>query len=271
MKTAYVLSGGGAKGIFEASVIRELMKAGSKPDFVVGTSAGSLNAMGLRYLGPDGLMAMWSAIKGRSDILSDHWWKIPFNGSGRYGMGPLKKTLTTLAARNPATDIEAIACFVNLRDTLAYYRSSAHHTPAEMVEATLASSAIPFYMEPVSGYLVDGGVREIVPIQYAYDRLEDGDEIIVVTCQPVGAQAVDPLDESYPKALSYGLRALDIRDHQVLMGNLEVAGDKKISIRLYAPSRYLYGTFDFDPAKLAMAAAHGIEIVKTGGVTAPGW
>jgi len=40
MKTAYVLSGGGAKGIFEASVIRELMKAGSKPDFVVGTSAG---------------------------------------------------------------------------------------------------------------------------------------------------------------------------------------------------------------------------------------
>ena len=267
MKTAFVLSGGGAKGIFEASVIQELMKSGAKPDFAVGTSAGALNAMGLRYLGPEGLIAMWLAIKGRSDALSLRWWKIPFNGSGVYGLGPTEKKLRALATKAPSTQIEAVTCYVDLRTTLAYYKSSNDCTPEEMIKATLASSAIPFYMEPVDGYLVDGGAREIAPLQYAYDRLTDGDEIVVIICQPVGLAAQDPFVESYPKALSCAFRALDIRDHQVLMGNLEARGNKKIKIRLYAPTRYLYGTFDFDPAKLAMAAAHGVEIAKSGGVT----
>lgn len=273
MKTALVLSGGGAKIGFEAGVIYELMANGYKPDFAVGTSAGSLSSIGLAYLGHEGLLKLILSIESRSEILTTRWWKIPFNGSGIYGLKPLEKVLTKLLSRNPVTNIEAVACYVNYLTSETFYKSTKDSTPAEMVKAVLASSAIPFFMEAVDGCLVDGGVREIAPLQYAIDRLDDGDEIVVVTCQPTGKLAADPYKPSWPLALSIGLRSLDIRDHETLMNDLSVAkvynmvsGKKRIKIRLFSPEHYLYDTFDFDPLKMAAAVAHGVAVAKSGGI-----
>jgi NTE family protein len=49
---AVVLAGGGARGAYEAGVLSVLLLAleaeGMRPDVIVGTSAGAMNAVGLR-------------------------------------------------------------------------------------------------------------------------------------------------------------------------------------------------------------------------------
>ena len=60
-KTALVLSGGGARGAFEAGVIRELSKRKTF-DIVCGTSIGAINAALTAQQAFDALDRLWSTI-----------------------------------------------------------------------------------------------------------------------------------------------------------------------------------------------------------------
>lgn len=271
-----VLSGGGAKGAFQAGVLKALHDQGVRPDLIVGTSVGALNAAGLSHLGIDGVLDTWRSIRGIKDVFRDRWWRLPFNGAGRYSLEPLAAKLATLTAVPLKPDApEAVACYVDLRTTKAHYASNREDSPQEFAKAVLASAAIPFYMEPVDGYLVDGGVREVAPVQEALDTMDWRGELYVITCQPlVEGQASDPFDQSYPRALSLGLRALDIRDHETLINDLDAVAQtvdgmepllSGLNVTLFSPPEYLYSTFDFRPAQLARAMELGMQVGLTGG------
>src|SRR5512134_1037328 len=65
MTTAFVLSGGGNRGPIEVGALQSLLEHGIQPDFIVGTSAGSINAVFLASRGADlaaipALTAAWS-------------------------------------------------------------------------------------------------------------------------------------------------------------------------------------------------------------------
>lgn len=258
MSIGVVLSGGGAKGAFQAGVLYQLHEKGIRPDFIVGTSVGALNAAGYSHAGIHGVMSTWRGIRSRRDVLKDQWWKIPFNASGRYSMKPLHDLIQTLTMTPPAPTVpEAIACYVNLKNSHSYYVSNREHPLPEFAKGVLASSSIPFYMEPVDGYLADGGIREVAPLSYALSR--EPSRLIVITCQPTHIGAADPFDESYPKALSLGLRALDIRDHETLMNDIHAASTGPTRIDLYSPEEYLYGTFDFTPKQINRAIELGLQ------------
>ncbi len=63
---ALVLSGGGAKGAFEAGVIARLEQAGVVPRTLSGTSAGAINAAALAVGMPaDELVELWSSMRSR--------------------------------------------------------------------------------------------------------------------------------------------------------------------------------------------------------------
>lgn len=63
---ALVLSGGGAKGAFEAGVIHRLVEGGVTPTVLAGTSAGALNAAALAVgMPPDELVEMWTRLRSR--------------------------------------------------------------------------------------------------------------------------------------------------------------------------------------------------------------
>jgi len=51
---AFVMSGGGARGALEAGALRALLEAGIRPDMLVGTSIGAVNAACLALNGLDG-------------------------------------------------------------------------------------------------------------------------------------------------------------------------------------------------------------------------
>lgn len=65
-RTALVLSGGGAKGAFEAGVIDGLRAGGVSFDVVSGTSAGGLNAAAVAVgLPPSELIELWTTLESR--------------------------------------------------------------------------------------------------------------------------------------------------------------------------------------------------------------
>lgn len=263
-KRGLVLSGGGAKGAFQAGVLSALCRNGIQFDFIVGTSVGALNAAAMAFAGIDELVSIWSRIR-KSDVFLDQWWKLPFGGRGRYSLKPLSRLVDELIKKKKPDLPEAIVCYVDLRDTSAHYFSSNSHT-TDFAKAVLASSSIPFYMEPVDKYLVDGGVREVCPIQFAVDKLCGNGSLHVVTCQPIGPAAQDPFEESWPVSVSLGLRALDIRDHETLMNDIDALDDEcGVGVTLYSPSEYLYGTFDFSRKSLDRGFNLGVEAVESGG------
>lgn len=63
---ALVLSGGGAKGAFEAGVIAALEDEGITPDVLAGTSAGALNAAAVAVgLGAEAIAELWTSLESR--------------------------------------------------------------------------------------------------------------------------------------------------------------------------------------------------------------
>src|SRR3712207_1245182 len=70
-RTAFVLSGGGPYGALQVGTLKALFEAGVKPDLVVGTSVGSMNAafvaFGPHLQGMDRLTRIWLEF-GDSDL-----------------------------------------------------------------------------------------------------------------------------------------------------------------------------------------------------------
>lgn len=62
---AFVLGGGGARGAMQVGALRALIEAGYKPDLLVGTSIGAINAVGLALWGVNlaGITALEEAFK----------------------------------------------------------------------------------------------------------------------------------------------------------------------------------------------------------------
>jgi NTE family protein len=70
-KTAFLLAGGGSLGAVQVGMLTELLRAGVKPDFVIGSSVGALNA-GFFAGGPSPegvsrLGAIWRSLR-RNDV-----------------------------------------------------------------------------------------------------------------------------------------------------------------------------------------------------------
>jgi NTE family protein len=79
MKLGLVLSGGGAKGAFEAGVCKAIAEAGLTPEILSGTSAGALNVAGLAHgLSADELADVWRRTRA-SDVfrMRRDVWSLP--------------------------------------------------------------------------------------------------------------------------------------------------------------------------------------------------
>src|SRR5579864_1537010 len=172
--TAFVFAGGGSLGAIEVGMLRELLAQGEHPGFVVGASAGAINAA--YFAGrPDSdgvatLEALWRRIR-RQDIM-------PLSMLG----------LLSMILRTRPHLVEAHALRVLLEKHLTYERIEQALLPLHIVatdllaghevvlssgpvvNAVLASAAIPGVFPPVriDGVdLVDGGVASNTPISVA--------------------------------------------------------------------------------------------------------
>lgn len=171
--TAFVLAGGGSLGAIEVGMLRELLAWGEAPSFVVGASAGAINAAYFAASptleGVSKLEKIWGGLK-RQDLF-------PFNLRSLLGLLTqrahlvdssglrrlLERHLPYAQLQDAALPVHIVASDLVTGDEVLLSTGSA-------VDAVLASTAIPGVFPPVrvnGQLLVDGGVANNTPISTA--------------------------------------------------------------------------------------------------------
>lgn len=208
--TAFVFSGGGARGALHVGALRALLEAGIRPDMLVGTSIGAWNAAWLAQSptldGVAALAGIWQNLQAGQILLGQRrsiWSRaralhgllmlaalrrIARGCSSLYSDTGLRQILSQrfadLAFEDLALPLSVIATNLSHGGRAVFQRGT-------LVDALLASSAIPGIFPPVSvdgalyadGGMVDGcsvetaiemGARRIFVLAIGYDA-EAGD------------------------------------------------------------------------------------------------
>jgi NTE family protein len=219
---AFVLSGGASLGAIQVGMLRALYERGISPDLIVGTSAGALNGA---------YIASRPQASATADSLARIWREL--RRGQVFPVNPLTGLLGFLGVRDhlvPESGLERlierhvqcpeleefpIPLHVVAVDVVTGQELRLSHGP--VLEAVLASAAIPGVLEPVSWEgraLMDGGVANNTPISHA---VELGAERIYVL--PTGHAC--SLDEPPRGALAMALHAISLLTHRRLIDDIE--------------------------------------------------
>ncbi len=207
-----VLSGGGGRGAYQVGVLAHLQRAGWKPDVLIGTSIGAVNAAALGSGIPlEALRARWLDMETgdfqkmrADDVFVDN---LLIRRTHIFDTTPLLATLTGSNAKwrgrpwlypeilnGPASPYEVWITAVDLeRRALVYF----HNRDGDQITPDLvrASCSIPLWYEPTvigNKTYIDGGTIANSPFRKAVE--EGATEIIVVMMSPWPGRLVESWD-----------------------------------------------------------------------------
>jgi NTE family protein len=266
--TALVLSGGGAKGAYEAGVAAALLEGGLSIRLVAGSSAGALNAAMIADGRLDRLEALWRGIN-REQVYALR--------PGVLLAGLLPGWLTLLALDEAGSLLDArplralIAGAVDLDRVraspvaLRVVATDLERRTARVfdnrnvtVDALLAASAVPGLFSPVTvdgTVLVDGGIVARAPVLEALDGGVPVARVLVVQSYAAAERGRPPttlrglLEEAFETAMVHQIR----RD-------VELARLKHpaVEVQLLAPTAPLFlRPLDFDGPAVGRALEQG--------------
>ncbi len=254
-----VLSGGGAKGAYEAGVLKRLvLEMGIRYDAFCGVSVGALNASFLSQYGAgeeqngvQDLLKFWTSVTtpqvykswflfGR---LAAAWKPSVYNSAPLHSW--VRGALSNDRLRKSGKQLVVGATSLKTGEYKTWDQTSPY-----IVDAVLASSAFLAMLLPVTvdGELyTDGGVRDVTPVKAAIDL--GATSIDVVMCSPGRSS---PGFTSKPTALSVAQRSIDIMSDEVIANDMEIArlinetvalggapGKKIIDLRTFRPNSVL--------------------------------
>ncbi len=209
-KTAFSLSGGGARGALQVGCLRALAEQRIVPDFIVGTSVGAWNgawvASGLTPERTKRLADIWATISRTSFRMA--WWRAARNYTLRRPALYDGEGLARLIARHlKAHRFEdlAIPLYTISINISRGEKAVLHQGP--LAPAVLAASAIPGIFPPVlinGEQHVDGGMVDPASLETALE---------------LGATRVYVLDTGYHGAVDQPIASMEgIVDHTVQVG-----------------------------------------------------
>ena len=223
MKTALVLSGGGAKGAFQVGALRYLHEQGYTWDVIAGVSVGALNGTMLAMDAFDELEALWRTVTpaqvltGRMNI-----WalvRMLFGARSIYGNEPLwEMIIEKVRLEKIRADLRIGVVSLRTGRYFAFRPDDFVNAPPPGFDdpelafkrAILASTAMPVIWPPVDipplySAMVDGGVRNISPLGDVLDA--EPDEVVVINCSPAEPGEL----ETPPRnVLQIALRSLEV-------------------------------------------------------------
>ncbi len=209
MRVAFVLSGGASLGAAQAGMLQALYERGVRPDLLVGTSAGAINAAFIASRPPsleaaDELQEIWRGLR-RSHIfpaspltaglgflgLRDH--SVPASSLRRM----VRRHLEIERLEEAPVELHVVAADVLSGNEVLLSAGSAE-------DAILASAAIPGVFPAVrweSQLLMDGGIVNNTPISHAVEL--GADRVFVLQ-----AVSTDPLERAPRGVLASGVAAM---------------------------------------------------------------
>jgi len=265
---AWVLSGCGARGPYQAGVMCSLCLAEPNPDLLVGCSAGALNCAGAAYLGPPNVARLWSTIKSRSDVFANRFdaWNAEF-WLGKYDASPLRKIIEKVIDGEPRIPFKVL--FSDLVDMKPRIADSTQVSVEFMRKAVEASASLPGIVPPVSNRFVDGGIFHVAPLKFAIDSApEEGGDITVILGSNLNP-TYGPWSPSFVTDVL--MRALVGITDQIMRNDIEtcldynlVKGKKLIRLRIIQPpADWAMDTLAFNPDEMQNAYTLGLSWKST--------
>jgi NTE family protein len=178
---AFVLGGGGARGALQVGALRALFEAGYKPDLLVGTSIGAVNAAGLALWGVDlvGVEALEKAYEevSQAHLMDPRLARITLRAlSGRPNRLASRQVEEYLTSKGitpelrfdqvPHAHLALIGADLNMGQPVIYGQDPGQ----SVLEGIMASIAIPPWFAPVQkdGHtIMDGGAFSNLPVEPA--------------------------------------------------------------------------------------------------------
>ncbi|MDI6694309.1 MAG: patatin-like phospholipase family protein [Anaerolineales bacterium] len=178
---AFVLGGGGGRGSMQIGALRALFEAGYKPDLLVGTSIGAVNAAGLAFWGTnqDGITALELAYQKMEEghLMDQRPDQLAFHAlSGRPNRRASQRIADLAISMGITSDIRfsqapharlaMIGTDLETGKTVVYGQDLSQ----SVLDGLLASTAIPPWFAPVekdAQLIIDGGILSNLPIEPA--------------------------------------------------------------------------------------------------------
>jgi NTE family protein len=197
----FVLSGGANLGSLHVGMLQALLEAGLKPDIIVGTSIGAVNAAHLAadpsLENVDRLRECWCKVRARDifPLSPRQNARALFRQGGFFATHRWRKFLTD---RLPYETFDETA--VPLRITATDYEEgqSVVFDSGSVVDAVMATTALPAVFPPheIDGhYYIDGAISDQLPLKVA---LEAGADTVYVMAVNVPSP---PLDRRTPLSI----------------------------------------------------------------------
>ncbi len=178
---AFVLGGGGARGALQVGALSALFEAGYKPDLLVGTSIGAVNAAGLAFWGTnqDGITVLEQAYKKLEEghLMDMHPGQLVFHHLSGWPNQQASQRVADLAISMGITPelrfdqasharLAMIGTNLEMGKTVIYGQDLSQ----SVLDGLLASTAIPPWFAPVEKddqFIIDGGILSNLPIEPA--------------------------------------------------------------------------------------------------------
>ena len=281
---ALVLSGGGAKGAYQAGAIKYLLgDCGRHYDIITGVSVGAINAAHLAQFSAGSeldaaasLEDFWKSIdtqkvyrkwyRGALWYLPTLWKPSVFDSRPLHDF--LRRHLKPMAMRTSGKKLIVGA----VSKSTGEYATWNENDP-DIVEGVLASSAFPGFLTPVrtrDDVWADGGSRDSTPLHDAI--LAGATHIDVICCNPdfvlarpktLGKtleNAEQALDAAFSEIERNDLKAADLYNRLVSASDAKAQqrGKRYVELRVLRPSSWLLkNSLDFDPTKVVMNFTRG--------------
>lgn len=202
-RVAFVFSGGGPLGALQVGTLKALFEFGVRPELVVGTSVGALNASFVAFdPTPDGLGRLEQMWRGIGDYRlfpgarsPATWAKFLVKGDRVFDNDSLRKVIESRLGR---VSIEAAQIPLGIVATDMQTGAERTFTSGPIIDPLLASCAMPGIYPPVTvegTAYIDGGVANSVPVAPAIEM--GARTVYVLNSTSMGTQnrpLIRPLD-----------------------------------------------------------------------------
>lgn len=268
MTDAIALAGGGANGAFQVGAVGILLgDAGVKPEIVTGTSVGAINAAYLAHhrLGDElaaarGLFELWYQLETADvyepnpDLLlslaTDLFGDPADVAPSVYDTAPLRETIGAVfdleQVRSSGRALSVFALSLNSGELGMWTEDD-----DDLFEGVMASAAFPLMFPPVETRFetwVDGGVREVAPIEQAIEL--GATRVFAILTEP---RFLCADKRKQWGALDIGLRVLNAAIDEVQRGDVErgreLADEHGVELHVIRPDAPLGDSFDFSHRK----------------------
>jgi NTE family protein len=265
---ALVLTGGGAKGAWEAGAAAALVERGAPVRLVAGSSAGALTAAMLADGRLDRLEALWKTVTREqvyalrpgvffAGLLPGWLTLVALNGAGSLlDPAPLRELIVG------AVDLDRVRAsptrLLIVTADLAHRTARLFDNATVTVDALMATSAVPGAFPPVAvdgGVLVDGGLIARAPVLEALAAGVPVGRALVLLSYAAEEPGQAPsnlrrtLEEAFEMAMLHQIR----RDTELARFR-----HPEVEIQVLAPATPLrLRPLDLDPTRMAEAFARG--------------